>query len=167
MKICDFKVYGFSGQGIRTFVKLLEKAYMLSGWHVFGSFTVGSPGKPASGYVRVSNRKVLDKGPSENPDFVIIMDKDFYSLEDIKDRGVIIVNSSEPVNFKKELKNKKVKIYSIDATTLALGLGLSMPNTVMLGIVAKKAGLKINTVKKAASGMNESNHKAIEEGFKK
>jgi len=161
LKIYDFKIYGFGGQGIRTFIRLLEKAYLLSGWHVFGSYTVERY-KKSSGYVRVSNKKVLDKGQPEEADFIVIMDKDFYSL-DVKDKGVVIFNSPEPI----KLKNKNVKVYSIDATGIALSLGLNAPNTVLLGVLAKKAGLKINTVKKALAGMNEANHRALEEGFKR
>ncbi|HLD49227.1 MAG TPA: 2-oxoacid:acceptor oxidoreductase family protein [archaeon] len=168
----SFRLHGRGGQGVHTAGKTLSRALFLSGLQSQDFFiSSGGIGYPETAFVRADKQKILTKEAVTEPDYIIIMDMTLDIkgiLKDIKDNSIIIYNSSEKT--KLSLK-KKTKQYTADATGIALmKLNKNMPNTAMLGALAKifpKISLKsVKTAFAAEFGESAQNFSAMDEGFR-
>jgi pyruvate ferredoxin oxidoreductase gamma subunit len=96
---------------------------------------------------RLSDEPITLHCAISNPKYVVVLDPTLMSSVDVlagvPDDGIIIINTSKsPDEIKSSLKNKKVRVFTVDASKIAMEtIGRNIPNTPMLGAMAKATGL--------------------------
>ncbi|HLC67725.1 MAG TPA: 2-oxoacid:acceptor oxidoreductase family protein [archaeon] len=163
-----FGFYGRSGQGVGRAVNLLAKACFASGLNVqsFTSVPSNRRGSPVVGLVKTDKAPILSR-QLEEPDYYVVLDAKM--MPKIKENSVLILNApSKPIS--DALKKKKVKVYSVDATGIALTmLKANVPNTAMLGAITKlfnKISMKSIRESLELGDMARENTNALEEGYR-
>lgn len=157
------KFYGLGGQGIVTAAKTLSEAVSLQegGYAV----TVPSYGHERRG-APVNTSIMIDKSPIllncfvYEPDIVLVSDASFLTRDidigaGISEDGILVLNTGkkETACQFQEKYGFKV-IYYADATRIALKtINRSIPNSAMLGILAKTGIVRIESVMSAAEDM--------------
>lgn len=141
----------------------------MSGFYV-QSFAFISRGRrvfPVSGFVKIDKAPILSK-QVEGPDFSLIFDPTLgIEAKSMKEKSIVILNSPEKLA-SPALKRRKVRAYSVDATELALNhLKLNIPNTAMLGALAKLFNkVSMKSLKASMEGMSRENFAIFDEGYK-
>ncbi|MBS3050867.1 MAG: 2-oxoacid:acceptor oxidoreductase family protein [Candidatus Aenigmarchaeota archaeon] len=174
-----FGFYGRSGQGVETAVRLFSKACFQSGFYVQSFAFIGRGRRvfPVQGYVKIDKTPILSR-QVEDPDYYVILDptlgiearpKDAKGAGHIsmREKSIVLFNSPEKV-VSPVLKKRKVHTYHVDATELALAhLKANIPNTVMLGALAKLFNkVSMKSLKAAMEGMPREDFAAFDEGYK-
>lgn len=166
-----FGFYGRSGQGVETAVKVFSKTAFMSGFYVqsFSFIGRGRRAFPVKGFVKLDKVPILSK-QVEEPDFSLVFDPTLGMVaKDFKERSIVIFNSPERVVLP-NLKKRKVRAYSIDATEIALShLRMNVPNTVMLGALAKifnKISMKALKAAMEYYGVDRQNFAMFDEGYR-
>ncbi len=163
--------HGRGGQGAFTAARLLGCAYALKSNNsyalAFPSFGPERRGAPIRAFTKLDEKPIGNRSEIEKADFSIFLDETLFSLEalnEIKENGVIIVNS------KKEYDNDKV--VTIDADSIAADiLGRPITNTIMLGaFAALYEGIDVDHIAEAikenmAPKLQEKNIKAVKASF--
>jgi len=94
---------------------------------------------------RVSDEKILIHSSVENPDVVVVIDDTLLSpsvVQGLSEDGTLIVNTTKGEDFVRAKTKFRGKVCVIDATDIALQeIKRGIPNTVMLGAVAKTTGI--------------------------
>ncbi len=164
-----FGFYGRSGQGVEKAVRLFAKACFMSGLYV-QSFTFRSHdrrGSPVTGYVKTDKEPILSKSVEE-PDFYIVFDATMIDPKTIKDNSTLILNAPQkPIS--EALRKKKIKIYSLDASEMALLTKVNKPNTAMIGGLTKlfsKVSMKSIRTAMDEEHLTRENVAALEEGYR-
>lgn len=174
-----FGFYGRSGQGVETAVRMFSKACFSSGFNVQSFAFIGRGRRvfPVKGYVKVDKALILSK-QVEEPDFYLIFDPtlgmdtrqtDGKAVDRIsfKEKSIVIFNSPEKI-VSPQLKKRRIKAQYVDATEIALThLKSNMPNTAMLGALAKAfPKISMKSIKTTMEGMSRENFIAFDEGYK-
>lgn len=133
----EVKWHGRGGQGSFTIARILGLAASVYGGmysQAFPSFGPERRGAPVLGFTRIAQEKITDRSEPDNCDYIVVLDETLWGpgiTEGLKPESIIIINTSTPEKYEKEIKNK---IISIDATSLALEvLKLPITNTAMMG----------------------------------
>ncbi|MHA1410577.1 MAG: 2-oxoacid:acceptor oxidoreductase family protein [Candidatus Odinarchaeia archaeon] len=141
---------GRGGQGAVTAANALAKAAYSEGFfdvQAFPFFGAERRGAPVRAYARISTSKIYDNSQIITSDILVVLDhKLLFGLDvthELKTNGFLIVNSSE-VDF--SIMSNKIKIFTVDATRIALDLNLTIAgfpvvNTPMLGAFVKATKL--------------------------
>ncbi|RMG02812.1 MAG: pyruvate synthase [Nitrospirae bacterium] len=146
----EIRWHGRGGQGTVTAAKVLADACLSSGKNVqaFPEYGPERAGAPLRAYNRISSKPLRIHCPVTNPDIVSIVDAtliDSLNLaEGAADDAVFVVNTSkEPAEIRQKMGLKDTqKVYTVDATKIALEtIGRPLPNSCMLGAIAKATGL--------------------------
>ncbi|KAF5036370.1 NADH-dependent phenylglyoxylate dehydrogenase subunit gamma [anaerobic digester metagenome] len=100
-------------------------------------------GAPVQAFVRFSDEKVRLRSQIYEPDYIIVQDPTLIGDVDVfngmKAGGIAIVNT-EKSDFDSGVP-EGVKVYTIDATTIALEeLGVPITNTTLMGAFAAATG---------------------------
>jgi len=106
-------------------------------------------GAPIKAYTRISDSPIEIHSQITSPDIVVVVDSTLIGLvnvaEGLKDGGIIVLNTSlspQEAREKLGLGNKPVKIFTVDASQIAMKhFGRNIPNTPMLGALVKATGL--------------------------
>lgn len=184
VKLVEIRLHGRGGQGAKSAAEIFaaaaldEKCYI----QAFPDYGPERQGAPMKAYVRISDKPITIHSDITKPGYVVVIDPALLETinvtEGLKDNGMLIANTTHS---KKELKkalNFNGKIYTVDATKISLDcFGKNIPNTPMLGAVAKTIGLvNIKTLeeklkqkfihKLGEEGVNK-NIKALEQGYDK
>jgi len=129
---------------------------------------VGVEGAPYGvGYVKFDKTPPLSK-QEEFSDFLVVMDSQGLqeAVKHAKEKSIVILNSAEKPN-QAILKKRKLKIYSLDATGIALNaLRKPAPDAVMLGALVKACNRLTGKAAKMALGENRDLSLALDEGFR-
>jgi 2-oxoacid:acceptor oxidoreductase gamma subunit (pyruvate/2-ketoisovalerate family) len=153
----EIRIHGRGGQGSVTAAELLAHAMFLEGKAVqaFPYFGAERRGAPVKAFARISDGPILVHSQVYTPDYVIVLDPNIYKVADVteglKPNGIIIVNTKKKPN---ELPLKKGRIATVDATGIALELGLVVAgqpvvNTSILGSFARATNeVKLESVMK-------------------
>jgi 2-oxoacid:acceptor oxidoreductase gamma subunit (pyruvate/2-ketoisovalerate family) len=165
------KIYGHGGQGVDTARKILGKAALLSGFYVQDLIVTGLERRPTFvyGFVKFDKKPIISK-ELEEPDAVLILSKELLNeAKSIKDSGFVITNSAEKVSI--PVKDKKVKMFYIDANGIVVGLSKkSIPNVAMLGAFTKvfdNVTMKsMKTALQEVLGDAKENFTIFDEGYK-
>lgn len=140
----------------------------------FPAFGVERRGAPVQAFVRFSDKKIRLRSQIYEPDYIIVQDPTLIGDVDVfrgmKPGGIAIVNTEKPdINARVP---DDVKVYLIDATTIALEeLGVPITNTTLMGAFAAATGeIKLESLENAlrnrfSGGMADKNIRAAERAY--
>ena len=190
----EIRWHGRAQQGIVTAAKMVGESCLRSGKYVqaFPEFGPERMGAPVAAYNRVSDEPIRLHCRVTEPKYVLIADPTLIGMaisggmessggvtDGATDDAVFIVNTPKlPGDMRKELglKSKGAKVYTLDASKISLEvIGRNMPNTPMLGALAKVTNVimldalidnfKDNYSKKFSPKVVEGNITAMNRGF--
>lgn len=184
----EVRWHGRAQQGVVTAAKVLGEACLRSGKFVqaFPEFGPERMGAPVKAYNRISNEPIRLHCQVTNPCCVLIADPTLIGAssavnvtEGATDDAVFIVNTPKGTDeMRKELglAGRPSRVFTIDASRISLeAIGRLMPNTPMLGALAKAApfitldaiidNFKENYSKKYSPKVIEGNVEAMNRGF--
>ena len=142
----EIRFHGRGGQGAVSAAELLAQAAFLEGREPqsFPFFGVERRGAPVTAYARIDDRPIELRTAVATPDIVVVLDPGLMArvpvTEGLREGGLLLVNSSKPpTDIAAETPGPTA---SVDATSIALSLGLGSPstpivNTTMLGALAR------------------------------
>lgn len=167
-----------------TAAKVLADACISGGRYVqaFPEYGPERAGAPLKAYNRVSDKELRLHCPVVHPQVISVVDSTLLDAinvaEGATDDAIFIVNTTaNPTDIRKKLNAKSSqKIYTVDATKIAIDeIGRALPNSPMLGAVAKITGLvsldalledvRKSFGKKFAQKIIEGNIKAVTRGY--
>lgn len=179
----EIRWHGRGGQGTVTAAKALADAALCGGQYVqaFPEYGPERMGAPLKAYNRLSKMPITIYAPVTNPDIVAVVDSSLIGMIDIaegaKDNTIFIINTSlEPEKIKEKLGLKDHKLYTVDASTIAMEtIGKEIPNIPILGAIAKvtdlipldilKKEIEKTFLKKFGTKMVEANINALKRGY--
>ena len=154
----EYLIYGYGSDGMVSASKSMIKIVGdYTDKYVQGYFQYDSKksGGITIGHLRFSDDVIRSTYYVSNPKGIAITKdtyiKDFINIENIKEKGFILINTSKdnkelekylPDDFKQVLLEKKIKVYKIDAYKLANNLGLGNKiSTIIESIMIKLMGV--------------------------
>ncbi len=179
----EIRWHGRGGQGTVTAAKMLADASLEGGKYVQASPEYGAErmGAPLRAFNRISDEEIFLHCSITNPDIVVVVDPSLVKqpavTEGITSSTTFVVNSSlSAQEVRKQLDFDEGKVYTVDATKIALDtLGRNIPNTPMLGALIKATAILekdvlINEIrkglgKKFGEKIVQKNVEAIERAF--
>ena len=129
----EIKIFGFGSDGMVSASKdILEEVFNSLNKYVEGYFQYDS--KKSGGiticHLRISDEKINAPYYVTNPKIVVVTKDTYFSklqcLKDIKENGILLVNTNKDINElinnddKEIIKNKNIKVLTIDADKIAL-----------------------------------------------
>ena len=147
--LIEIRWHGRGGQGAKTASLLLADVAFNTGKYIQGFPEYGPErmGAPLTAYNRIDDEPIRIHSNIYEPNYVVVVDDTLVGPVDvakgIDPNGAILINSSlEPSVIKEKLKDVNVKIYTIDASKIALEtIGSNFPNTALLAAIIKVTGL--------------------------
>jgi pyruvate ferredoxin oxidoreductase gamma subunit len=148
-RLTEIRWHGRGGQGAKTAALLFGEAVLGQGKYMqaFPEYGPERMGAPVQSYNRISEEPITLHCGVTSPQIVVILDPTLIGAVDVMaglpDDGVIIINTNEPASkFRELLKLKSQKLYTIDASKISMEtIGRNIPNTPMMGALAKATGL--------------------------
>ena len=143
--ILEIRWHGRGGQGAKTAAQFLAEAALGLGKYIqaFPEYGPERAGAPIRTFTRISDKVINVHSPVTEPDIVAVIDPTLLDSIDVTeglgDNGVLVVNTTEtPDAIRKKMNFNKGKIVVCDATKISFEtLGISMPNTPILGAILK------------------------------
>jgi len=140
--------HGRGGQGAKTAAGMVAELAIDTGSYAQGAPEYGAEreGAPIKAYTRISERPIRVHDAIYYPDMVLVLDETLLEAENVAEGlvegGVLLVNTKRsPAEVRKQLGLKGCKVYTIDATGIAMQeIGRPIPNTVMVGALSKVSG---------------------------
>ncbi len=181
--LIEVRWHGRGGQGAKTASQLLAGAALDEKMYIqaFSEYGPERMGAPMQSFTRISKEPIKIHCHVTNPEVVVVLDPTLLKTVDVtgglSQDGTLLVNTDKsPADVRKELSLKGSKIYTVDATQIALDcLGRAIPNTPMMGALVKVTslielqnltkGLKKKFSKKFKPEIVEGNIKAIEKAY--
>ncbi len=181
--LTEVRWHGRGGQGAKTAGYVLAVAAAQQGWNVqaFPEYGAERRGAPMRSYVRISDAPIRLRSGIDSPDIVIVLDPSLLGTENVTDGlpdgGLIIINTDKsPSEILKELPGQNGKVCTVDASRISVEtIGREMPNTPMLGALAKVSDVldlegTLTAVEKQLSGklppaVVEGNKQAIQRAY--
>ena len=182
-EILEIRWHGRGGQGAVTAAKLVAEAALGQDMY-FQAFPEYGPermGAPIQAFTRLSDEPISIHSNVESPSIVVVLDPTLLAAVDVTEgtpkNGKIIVNTSDdPKTVRKALGITGRKIYTVNATQIALEtLGKPIPNTPMVGALLKASGklsleqvlahLRTSFGKKFSQEIIDGNVKAVERAY--
>jgi len=157
-QLTEVRWHGRGGQGAKTAGYVLAVAAAEEGWNIqaFPEYGAERRGAPMRSYVRMSDGPIRLRSGVRSPNIVLVLDDSLLATENVTDgmtlEGVLIVNSDKDVEtVRKLIGNAEVKLFVVNATQIAMDtIGRPIPNTPMLGALARATGLvSLDAMKRA------------------
>jgi len=151
----EIRWHARGGQGAKTAATLVAAVALEEGKYSQGFPDYGPEreGAPIRGYTRISERPIRVHSAVYSPDIVVVLDPTLLDSVDVteglKPGGTVLVNSpEEPAVLRERLGLKDGKVYTVDATRIAIEeIGRPIPNTTMMGALMKVMPLlKLETI---------------------
>ena len=179
----EVRWHGRGGQGAKTASQLLADAALDEDMYIqaFSEYGPERMGAPMQSFTRISKEPITIHCHVTNPEVVVVLDPTLLRTVDVagglSEDGTLLVNTTKsPAEVRKELNLKGCKIYTVDATRIAMDcLGRPIPNTPMTGALIKVTalikvenlikGLKKKFSKKFKPEIVEGNIKAVEQAY--
>lgn len=147
--LTEIRFHGRGGQGAKTASQFLAEAALDKGKYIqaFPEYGPERAGAPMRAYTRISDQPINIHSGVTSPEIVVVIDPTLLDTVDVTEglgeEGILVVNTSQkPEAIRKKTKFTKGKVYTVDATKIALDtIGLPLPNTSMLGALVKATGL--------------------------
>jgi len=141
----EIRIHGRGGQGGVTAAELLARAAFKEGKQVqaFPFFGAERRGAPVKTFARISDESIAIRSQIYTPDYVIVLDSTLLQVVDVveglKKDGIVVMNTTKKPE---EVDLKEYRVAVVDATGIALELGLSVAgipviNTPMLGAFSR------------------------------
>jgi len=180
----EIRWHGRGGQGAKTAAGMVAEVAVSAGKHGQGAPEYGAEreGAPIKAYTRISEDVIKVHDAIYYPDIVIVLDETLIESESVTgglaEDGILLVNTERsPEQVREELQMQGRKIYTVDATGIAIDeIGRPIPNTVMTAALAKVTGVvhaddvKKSIKKKLGAKLSEAvlqgNMTAVDRGFK-
>jgi pyruvate ferredoxin oxidoreductase gamma subunit len=149
-ELIEIRWHGRGGQGTVTAAKVLADTCLSGGRYVqaFPEYGPERAGAPLRAYNRIDTKELRMHCPVLNPQVVSVVDATLLDAinvaEGATDDAIFVVNTTkDPKEVRGKLKAKGgQKVYTVDATKIAVdNIGRPLPNSPMLGAVAKVTGL--------------------------
>jgi len=148
-RLVEIRWHGRGGQGVKTAALLLAEAVAAAGKFIQGFPEYGPErmGAPVLAFNRISDEPITIHSHVKEPGVVVVMDPTLIGSVDVTEGlpedGVIVINTSEsPQKIRGKLGLCGRKVYTVDASQIALGtLGQAIPNTPMMGALIRATGL--------------------------
>jgi pyruvate ferredoxin oxidoreductase gamma subunit len=184
-QMVEIRWHARGGQGAKTAAMFVAQAVLAK-----GKFGQGFPeygperrGAPMRGFTRISDKPIRRHCSIENPKLVVVLDP---TLLDSPAAGVtagtdantvFLINTSlTPADLKKKLGVEGAKVYTVDATQIALdAFGKPIPNMPMTGalLVAEPfmeldellSAMKEKFSKKFSQAVVDGNLRAVEKAY--
>ncbi len=145
----EVRWHGRGGQGTVTGAKVFAETALSGGKYVqaFPEYGPERMGAPLRAYNRVSSQPIRIHCQVTNPDVVVVVDATLLQtanvLKGTNENLILLVNTPESSKAVRErLAMSGGRVYTVNATKISLDtIGRSMPNTPMLGAMAKVSGL--------------------------
>ncbi len=140
-KMMEIRWHGRGGQGAKTAAMLLAEAAMDAGKYIqaFPEYGPERAGAPMKSYTRISDERIDIHCGVANPHVVVVIDPTLLGSVDVTEGldsdGILLVNTDrEPGKVREMLGMKGGKIFTVDASTIAMEtIGQPLPNTPMMG----------------------------------
>jgi pyruvate ferredoxin oxidoreductase gamma subunit len=150
-KLLEIRWHGRGGQGAKTAALLFGEAALDTGLYIqaFPEYGPERMGAPVAAFNRLSDQEIRIHTGIKEPDIVVVLDPTLIDvvniLEGLKEDGILLINTEEsPETIRKRynLENKRIKIYCVNASKIALEtIKRDVPNTPMLGALVKITGI--------------------------
>jgi pyruvate ferredoxin oxidoreductase gamma subunit len=148
-QLTEIRWHARAGQGAVTAAKLVAETALELDRYIQAMPEYGPErmGAPIQAFTRISERPIEIHNNIENPSVVVVLDETLLPIVDVssglRDGGYIIVNTCTPPALVREaLKIGNATVATIDATGISQDtLKRDMPNTPMIGALAKVTGL--------------------------
>ncbi|OFV68759.1 pyruvate ferredoxin oxidoreductase [Methanosarcinales archaeon] len=152
----EVRFHSRGGQGGATAAKILGMAAFLDGKYSASLAVYGAERRGAAvvAGTRISDSEVRRYSNLKSPDYVVILDPVLVEIADVTEgadaKTIFLINNRG----ERPAALEDFILYSVDATTISLDLGLKVAgtpvlNTPMLGALAKLGLVKQNSLKKA------------------
>ncbi len=134
----EIRVHGLGGQGAVTLCTWVARAGYAAGRQVqaFPFFGAERRGAPVKAFVRIDDEPIDLRSQVYNPDLLVVMSTDLTGMaleEGISPGGRLLVNAGEELAVKFAERFGK-EIHYLDATGIALDLGLEIDGTPMVNL---------------------------------
>ena len=143
----EIMILSFGGQGGVTAARLLATASLYEGKYAqaIPQFGAERRGALVRSYLRISDKPIRRHSSVRNPEMVAIFSEKITKMIDVN-ANTVVINSREP--------KLKGRVYHVDASSIALDLGLisagwPIVNTAMAGAMAKVLGFSFESLKRA------------------
>ncbi len=146
-KLTEIRWHGRAGQGVVTASELLAEAALKEGkyFQAFPEYGAERMGAPIKAYTRISDEPIEIHYQILSPEIVVVVNPNLLGAVDVTEGlvadGTLIVNTPEPpekIRARLGLQGKKVRVFTVDATRIALDtLGRDIPSTLMLGSIIR------------------------------
>ena len=148
-KLTEIRWHGRGGQGAKTAALLFGDAALSEGKYIqaFPEYGPERTGAPVQSFNRVSEEPINIHCHVKNPQVVVVLDPTLIGPVDVTagldQDGVIIVNTHlTAAEMKAKMNLNGRRLYTLDASSIAKEtIGRDIPNTPMLGALAKVTGL--------------------------
>jgi 2-oxoacid:acceptor oxidoreductase gamma subunit (pyruvate/2-ketoisovalerate family) len=172
----EIQIAGRGGQGAVLASQILAEALFAKGMWIqaFPSFGAERRGAPVAAFLRVSDREIRQRCALQEPDWLVAFDAGLVAGAAATAKTCLVVNRGSGGE---QPRGSWGRVYSVDATAIAQGLGLrtsSFPlvNTAMLGAFAKASGQidlesLLGAIRKLASQKVEANEAAAREAYER
>lgn len=148
-KMVEVRWHSRAGQGGVTASHVLAETAMALGKYMQAMPEYGAEreGAPIKAYTRISDEPIVIHTQVTDPDYVMVLDDTLLSVEDVTDGlvegGKAIINTSaDPTEVREKLGLKPGQVATVDATQISMEcIGRPIPNTPMIGALAKLSGL--------------------------
>lgn len=148
-KLFEIRWHGRGGQGAKTAALIFAEAASGEGKYVqaFPEYGPERMGAPVQAFNRVSDEEITVHCAIESPDVVVVLDATLIEpakvTQGLKEDGILLVNSDKgPQAIREKVPGFKGKIFTVDASSISKEeLGQEIPNTPMLGALAKVTNL--------------------------
>lgn len=145
----EIRWHGRGGQGAKTASLLLADVAFNTGKYIQGFPEYGPErmGAPMTAYNRIDDTPIRIHSNVYEPDYVVVVDDTLIGAIDVtkglKSGGAILINTNmNDRKLEELLKNFKGKIYTIDASKIAIDtIGKDFPNTALLAAIIKITNL--------------------------
>lgn len=147
--LIEIRIHGRGGQGAKTASELLVETALEKGKYIqsFPEYGPERAGAPMRVYARISDEPIHIHSGVTKPNIVAVIDHTLLDAtnvtEGMPEDGILLINTTEaPIEIRKKLNFNKGKLYTVDATKIALEtIGAPLPNTPILGALIKITGL--------------------------
>jgi len=143
--LIEIRWHGRGGQGAVTASEILAEAALHEGkyFQAFPDYGAERMGAPIRAYTRIGSSPIRQHHLITEPNAVVVLDPTLIGVVDVTEgldeKGILVVNTSQsPAELRQRLRFHKGRVYTIDATRVALDtMKRNITNTPMIGALLK------------------------------